>query len=155
MMMLSIFFIHWLLFDLPGVFGCLVYWITVTITCTCMMFCIVAFLVLDWCSIPSLLWKVTREKVKCPTIINRKRVFKRRTIVLIRRKVVITMLETSLSMTSNLVSILLQMSGDVELNPGPGKIVYDACYSGLYTRILNHPGLNYDVVDSTNILGML
>ena len=78
----------------------------------------VVLCLLDWQSVPDLLWKKTSGRF---TFTSGKKVLKRRTIVLIRRKVVITMLESTLSMASNLIGTLLLMSGDVELNPGPGK----------------------------------
>ena len=65
-----------------------------------------------------MLWKKTSGRF---TFISGKKVFKRRKIVLIRPKVVITMLESTLSVASNLIGTLLLMSGDVELNPGPGR----------------------------------
>ena len=78
----------------------------------------VVLCLLDWQSVPNLLWKKTSERF---TFISSKNVFKRRTVVLIRRKVVVTMLESALSMASNLIGTLLLMSGDIELNPGPGR----------------------------------
>ena len=73
---------------------------------------------LDWQSVPNLLWKKTSGRF---TFTSGKKVCTRRTFVLIKRKVVITMLESTLSTASNLVGTLLLMSGDVELNPGPGR----------------------------------
>ena len=40
--------------------------------------------------------------------------------MLVWSKVLITMLESTLSAFSSLIGTLLLMSGDVELNPGPG-----------------------------------
>ena len=65
-----------------------------------------------------MLWKKTSGRF---TFISGKKVFKRRKSVLIRRKVAITMLESTLPVTSDLIGTLLLVSGDVELNPGPGR----------------------------------
>ena len=78
----------------------------------------VVLCLLGWQSVPNLLWKKTSRSF---TFISDKKVFKRRRIVLITHKVVITMLESTLCMASNLINTLLLMSGDVELNPGPGR----------------------------------
>ena len=169
MMLLSISFIRWLLFDLPGGFLILhvcelyIMWWNSLFVVLCL---------LDWQSVPNLLWTKTSGRF---TFISGKNIFKRRTIVLIRRKVVITMLESTLSVTSNLIGTLLLMSGDVELNPGPGKCwstytIFFAVWQSTYIKfriiviicgqalwfISNwlSPGLNYDNVDSTHTLGM-
>ena len=76
------------------------------------------YVVLCLLGVPKLLCKKTSGGF---TSICGKKVFRRRMIVLIRRKVVIITRKCTLSMVSNLISTLLLMSGDVELNPGPGE----------------------------------
>lgn len=80
------------------------------------MFIVSLFLDWGWQSVMSLLREARKFK-----FVGGKGIFKRRTTILVLHKVVIMMLESSLSATSCLIHSLLLMSGDVELNPGPGS----------------------------------
>ena len=113
MAILSICFIHLMFIDIPGLFAVKRFVFVAYFTSLSVVWCL-----LEGLSVAFSLKKAIGEKV---SFVVRQKVFNKRMVVFVVREMKITVVESALSMPSSLINTLLLISGDVELNPGPGS----------------------------------